>query len=241
MSLAEVFGVVENLLVDTEQHRAWHQQAVEAMNASIAHLDSAAEWGSKSAPWKLEAENKETEDKCYSRQIDSRKMFAIAGRLDIKAQTLFDDLWQHVERTQEWNGPTKELRRLEQIAEQTDVIYTKTHKMLTVDSRDTVTVRMWRKVGDSFVQSGVSIDYPPMPPQNGCVRAETYPGMIRLTPVSDAADSCELELLTGMDLKGWLPKALIDQFMGKELLEYIKNIRKHVETLKKSTATANLS
>uniref|UniRef100_A0A914VZT9 START domain-containing protein n=1 Tax=Plectus sambesii TaxID=2011161 RepID=A0A914VZT9_9BILA len=123
------------------------------------------------------------------------------------------------------------VRRVTWLGEQSDIIHIIVKEYLVVKSRDLVTARVWRKLDDSLMVAGRSIDCHLLPPQKNRVRAELKFATARFTPSSEKAGHCVMEYLTQGDLKGWLPKSVINAVMSKFLLQDVVIQRNRVERI----------
>ncbi len=61
-------------------------------------------------------------------------------------------------------------------------------------------------------------------------RGENGPGCWVMQPLSD--DCCRFQWLLDTNLRGWIPKSIIDSALSATQLEYMRHLRKHTEDLK---------
>ncbi|XP_069801759.1 steroidogenic acute regulatory protein, mitochondrial isoform X2 [Dendropsophus ebraccatus] len=105
-----------------------------------------------------------------------------------------------------------------------------------VGPRDFVSVRCSKRRGSTCILAGMSTRFGGMPEQKGYVRAENGPTCMVLHPVLEDPSKTKLTWLLSIDLKGWLPKSIINQVLSQTQVDFAKHLRNRV-----AMSTANLS
>jgi len=226
-SITDEWGFTETLANDTEQFRKYHQTATTVLKQAL-DLYGDGHW---TGDWKISTEDKETGDKVYVRKTDAfGNVYAVQAKIKIDPQTLFRIIWEEIGEMQKWNPTVKEFKVVAPLGSQTELVNNASEPILggLVSSRDFMDVRIWRKINNAICLSARSVQYDPVPPQKGRVRAENKIGLFRVSP-ADGAGPCEVMWMASMDLKGMLPKSVVDRAMNSFLLDYVKYLRKHVE------------
>ncbi|XP_045625227.1 stAR-related lipid transfer protein 3 isoform X2 [Procambarus clarkii] len=101
-----------------------------------------------------------------------------------------------------------------------------------VTARDFVSVRHWKKIGDSWVCAAVSVEYDDEPLQKKFVRGDNGPGCFVFHPADEAPKKCHFQWLLDTDLKGWIPQYVIDQTLTYAMTDFMSCLRSYIPTLK---------
>uniref|UniRef100_A0A914VZR0 START domain-containing protein n=1 Tax=Plectus sambesii TaxID=2011161 RepID=A0A914VZR0_9BILA len=234
--MRELAGFTETLRSPESKALEWHQTAMECFEESLALFNS-DDYSTKNG-WKKEEEDSKTGDIIYSRSMKDGKLFCIRIELAIDQELFFNDLIQSIDTEYQHNPNFEFSQRVTWLGEKSDIAHVILKEHLMVKSRDLVTARVWRKLDDSLMIAGRSIDCHLLPPQKNRVRAELKFATARFTPSSEKAGHCIMEYLTQGDLKGWLPKSVIDAVMSKFLLQDVVIQRNRVERLLNSKEQA---
>lgn len=157
-------------------------------------------------------------------------VFKLMALIDASQAKLMEIIWHHTETAPSWNPTVICCKILQKIDSHTDISYHITAEAGggLITSRDFVAVRHWQVHGDVYVTAGISIEYPAMPPQESYVRGENGPCAFVLATDRSDPEKCHVTWLLSMDLKGWIPQYLIDQAVAGTMLEFVKNLRKHI-------------
>jgi hypothetical protein len=227
-SVTDEWGFTETLANDTEQFRKYHNEAIAGLKTAL-DLYGDGQWG---GDWKINAEDKEFGDKVYVRKTEKfGNVYALQAKLKADPQTIFRINWDNVDEAPKWNPTVKEFKIVTQLGNQSQLVTNATEAILggLVSSRDFMDVRIWRKINDSICLSARSVQYDKVPAQKGRVRAENKVGLFRITP-SEGPGPCEIVWMACMDLKGLLPKSVVERAMNSFLLDYVRYLRKFIET-----------
>ncbi|XP_070621964.1 steroidogenic acute regulatory protein, mitochondrial [Erythrolamprus reginae] len=220
----------ENPFSDMEM--SYIKQGEEAIQKSMNIL------GEKSG-WKTEAVMGNG-DKVLSKVLpDVGKVFQLEVVVDQPLDCVYDVLVEKMEQMGEWNPNIKEIKILQRIGKDT-VISHETSAATPgniIGPRDFVSVRCSKRRGSTCLLAGMSTTYAAMPEQKGVIRAENGPMCMVLRPVLGNPSETKLTWLLSIDLKGWLPKTLINQVLSQTQMDFANHLRNR---LSKSTSAQAL-
>ncbi|XP_043940240.1 steroidogenic acute regulatory protein, mitochondrial [Protopterus annectens] len=207
----------------SEAEMAFVKQGEEALQKSISIL-------SDQEGWKTEIVTV-TGDKVQSKVLpDIGKVFRLEVILDQPVDHLYGELVDKMEQMNEWNPSVKQVKILQKIGKDTML----THEIAAetpgniVGPRDFVSVRCAKRRGSACFLAGMSTKVMSMPEQKGYVRAENGPTCIVLHPSADDHTKTKFTWLLSIDLKGWLPKSLINQVLSQTQVDFAQHLRKRM-------------
>jgi len=227
-TVTDQWGFTETLANDSEQYRKYHADAIESLSKAL-NLYGDGKWGGE---WKVSSEDKEFGDKVYVQKTSEfGNVYAVSAKLNVDPKKIFHITWEDAENMNKWNPTVKDFKVVLQLGTQAELVNNSSEAILggLVSSRDFVDVRIWRKIGDAICLSARSIQYEQVPPKKGCVRAENKLGMFRMAP-AEGSGPCEVVWMASLDLKGLLPKSVVERAMNSFLLDYIRYLRKFTES-----------
>ncbi|XP_072537254.1 steroidogenic acute regulatory protein, mitochondrial [Salminus brasiliensis] len=210
--------IEEETLSESEQ--CYVQQGQLALQKSISIL-------SDQDGWQTEIETS-TGDKVLSKVLpDIGKVFKLEVVLDQQPEDLYEELVDNIEQMGEWNPNVKQVKILQKVSQDTMV----THEMASetpgnvVGPRDFVSVRCTKRRGSTCFLAGMSTQHPSMPEQKGFVRAENGPTCIVLKPSTDDPNKTKFTWLLSLDLKGWIPKTVINRVLSQTQVDFANHLR----------------
>ncbi|KAM6432436.1 steroidogenic acute regulatory protein, mitochondrial isoform 2-T2 [Liasis olivaceus] len=211
----------ENPFSDMEM--SYIKQGEEALQKSLNIL------GEKSG-WKTEAVMGNG-DKVLSKVLpDVGKVFQLEVVVDQPLDCVYDELVEKMEQMGDWNPNIKEIKILQKIGK--DTVITHETSAATpgniVGPRDFVSVRCSKRRGSTCLLAGMSTTFAAMPEQRGVIRAENGPTCMVLRPVLGDPSQTKLTWLLSIDLKGWLPKTLINQVLSQTQMDFANHLRNHL-------------
>ena len=68
-------------------------------------------------------------------------------------------------------------------------------------------------------------------------RGENGPGCFAISPADDDPECSNFQWVLNTDLKGWIPKAVIESTLTNVQLDFLKHLRKRVDQLSQSSAS----
>ncbi|XP_048186249.1 steroidogenic acute regulatory protein, mitochondrial [Perognathus longimembris pacificus] len=209
----------------SDRELAYVQQGEAAMQKALGIL-------SNQEGWKKESQQ-ENGDKVLSKMIpDVGKVFRLEVVVDQPLERLYEELVERMETMAEWNPNVKEIKVLQKIGKDTVI----THELAAeaagnlVGPRDFVSVRCAKRRGSTCVLAGMATQFGEMPEQKGVIRAEQGPTCMVLRPLAGSPSKTKLTWLLSIDLKGWLPKTIINQVLSQTQMDFANHLRKHLES-----------
>ncbi|KPP67281.1 steroidogenic acute regulatory protein-like [Scleropages formosus] len=97
-----------------------------------------------------------------------------------------------------------------------------------VGPRDFVSVRCAKRRGSTCFLAGMSTNHPDMPEQKGFVRAENGPTCIVMRPSAEDPNKTRFTWLLSIDLKGWIPKAVVNQVLSQTQVDFAQHLRQRM-------------
>ncbi|XP_019296328.1 steroidogenic acute regulatory protein, mitochondrial [Panthera pardus] len=209
----------------SDQELAYIQQGEEAMQKALGILSSREGW---------KKENQQANgDTVLSKVVpDMGKVFRLEVVVDQPMERLYEELVEHMEAMGEWNPNVKEIKVLQKIGKDTVI----THELAAesagnlVGPRDFVSVRCTKRRGSTCVLAGTATCFGEMPEQKGIIRGEHGPTCMVLRPLAGSPSKTKLTWLLSIDLKGWLPKTIINQVLSQTQVDFANHLRKHLES-----------
>ncbi|XP_078731636.1 steroidogenic acute regulatory protein, mitochondrial [Lampetra fluviatilis] len=158
---------------------------------------------------------------------DIGKVFKLEADVPGSVDQLHAHLFEQVERMCEWNPNVQQVKVLQRIGQRTLV----THDVAAdaagnlVKARDFVNLRHSIRRGSTCYLVGVSTHSDSAPPQDAYIRGETGPSLIMLRPSAKDPSKTHIIWLLNIDLKGWLPKSLINRALSRMQLDFATSLR----------------
>lgn len=219
----------------SEVEMSYVKQGEEALKKSLKILEEQDGWKTE-----IEAQNG---DKVLSKVLpDIGKVFKLEVVLDQPLNSLYGELVDRMEQMGDWNPNVKEVKILQKIGKDTMI----THETAAetagnlVGPRDFVSVRCSKRRGSTCVLAGMSTRFGAMPEQKGVIRAENGPTCMVLHPSAVDPTQTKLTWLLSIDLKGWLPKSIINQVLSQTQIDFAKHLRKRMTTSSTSNIALNI-
>ncbi|XP_028989262.1 steroidogenic acute regulatory protein, mitochondrial [Betta splendens] len=210
-----------------DDHPSYLQQAREAMIKALRVLKD--EDG-----WEVEITESNGDVICSKMMPGAKRIFRLEAVLEASVDQLHELLFVRVEEMQQWNPSIKQIKVLKRVGPETVI----THEILAetagnlIGQRDFLSVRHSCKQKSGVFLGGAAIHLESLPPQAGYVRAENGPTCIIIQAVDDDPRKSRVTWLLNMDLKGRLPKSIVNQALPRAQLDFIRHLRQRL------TATA---
>ncbi|KAM9462114.1 steroidogenic acute regulatory protein, mitochondrial [Clarias gariepinus] len=224
-----------NITEETEQTDSWcdgvedtdlwfQQQGHEALHKALDITQNAEGWRTEFT--------QDSGEVIYSKVVEgNRKVFRLEAELDAPPEDLYELLFVKVEEMEEWNPSIAHIRVLKRIGKETIV----THEVSAgkagnlIGQRDFLSVRHSLKTKQCIYLGGAATHLEAFPPQPGFIRAEDGPTCIIIQPLPGCTAKSKLTWLLNMDVKGWLPKSLVNQALPQAQLDFTRNLRRRLE------------
>ncbi|XP_019394097.1 PREDICTED: steroidogenic acute regulatory protein, mitochondrial-like isoform X2 [Crocodylus porosus] len=158
------------------------------------------------------------------------KVFRMDGVLAVPMDQLYHELFESLERMPEWNPTLSQVKILQRIGKDTLL----THEIASqspgnlVGQRDFVNIRRCWKQETAVYLVGTAAYSELIPLQEERVRAEATLSCIVLQPLEENPMQTRFTWLLSMDLKGWIPKSVINYVLPQSQADFIKHLRQHL-------------
>ncbi|EDW49216.1 steroidogenic acute regulatory protein-like [Drosophila sechellia] len=83
-----------------------------------------------------------------------------------------------------------------------------------------------------WVTSAISVQYAAVPPSPKYTRGQNIVSGFAFREIVGKSDSCIVEWVLCLDLKGYIPRYVLDAALTSSMTDYISNLRKHVNELR---------
>ncbi|XP_062307533.1 steroidogenic acute regulatory protein, mitochondrial [Osmerus eperlanus] len=207
----------------SDEEVCYMKQGEEALQKSISILNHEDGWTTE-----IIAANG---DKVLSKVLpELGKVFKLEVLLDEPSDRLYGELVGNMEEMGQWNPNVKQVKILQKIGQDTMV----THEVSAetpgnvVGPRDFVSVRCAKRRGSTCFLAGMSTEHPGMPQQRGVVRAENGPTCIVMRPSAEDPNKTKFTWLLSIDLKGWIPKAIINKVLSQTQVDFANHLRQRM-------------
>ncbi|KHJ92075.1 START domain protein [Oesophagostomum dentatum] len=181
--------------------------------------------------WKVDTENDEG-DVVYSKFTPKGKMVTISTELDLDVDSVMNETWTGVEGLPEWNPNINFAKTIASPTPHFDIITYGNNDVLIVSGRDFVSARMYRKTSNGYIMASRSVSIKEYPEVKGKVRAELMLAGAQFMPHPEKEDVTKVNVVMLADLKGLLPKILVNQMLGRIMLMDTEENRKHYQSIR---------
>ncbi|XP_068161443.1 steroidogenic acute regulatory protein, mitochondrial [Antennarius striatus] len=206
-----------------EDHQLYVHQGQEAMRKALSMLED-------KDGWKVEITESDGDVICSKMMPGARKVFRLEAVLEASVEELYDLLFVRVEEMHLWNPSIQHIKILKHVGPETIVTHevsAETARNL-IGQRDFVSVRHSCKQKSSVYLGGAAIQLESFPPQAGFVRAEDGPTCIVIQALQEDASKSSFTWLLNMDVKGWLPKSLVNKALPRAQLDFTRHLRRRL-------------
>uniref|UniRef100_A0A3Q3AV33 START domain-containing protein 1 n=1 Tax=Kryptolebias marmoratus TaxID=37003 RepID=A0A3Q3AV33_KRYMA len=213
----------ENSKSANEEQLFYIQHGQEAMRKALSMLEDRE-------GWKVEIKESNGDVICSKVIPGSRTVFRLEAVLEASVDELYDLLFVRVEEMPRWNPSIKHIKVLKQVGPETVVTHEVSAEMAgnLIGQRDFLTVRHSCKQKFGVYLGGAAIQLESFPPQAGFVRAEDGPTCIVIRPLDKDATKSSFTWLLNVDIKGWLPKSIVNQALPQAQLDFTRHLRRHL-------------
>uniref|UniRef100_A0A672UFZ9 Steroidogenic acute regulatory protein, mitochondrial n=1 Tax=Strigops habroptila TaxID=2489341 RepID=A0A672UFZ9_STRHB len=160
------------------------------------------------------------------------KVFRVEVVLPVPVARLHQELFERIEQMPQWNPTLSRVKVLQRVGTDTLV----THEVTApspgnlVGQRDFVSVRHRGRKETAIYLVGTATHIEKLPLQEGCIRAESQLSCIVLQPLAGDPSHTLFTWLLSMDLKGWIPKSVINRVLPQSQADFIKHLGQHLST-----------
>lgn len=222
-------NAIDNSL-DDDSHYAPSQRQLHLTNLGADAVKETWELATgDSLEWQLDIDTPDVS--VWSTTLNDRRVIKSEGLVHVSPSILFHMLHQDMTAQAEWNPIINKFEVIEEIDRYTDLTYTVTssHAGGMISPRDFVSVRQWLKRDGNMVISETSIEHPDRPPSDEHIRGQLGPGGYVLLSVPDQPHITNVIWIFNADLKGWLPRYLVDQTLANLLMRHHECMREELQ------------
>ncbi|KAL4659292.1 stAR-related lipid transfer protein 3 [Arapaima gigas] len=210
----------------TEQEKEFVQQGQEAMVLVEQILQ-------QEENWKF---NKRSDqgDTVYTLEIPSfGKTFILKALMQCPAELLYQEIILQPEKMVQWNKTISACQILQRVDDNTSVSYDVSSGAAggIIPPRDFVNVRRVEHRSDRYLSAGMAVVHKARPPHSRFVRGENGPGGFVVLKSSNNPSLCNFIWVLNTDLKGRLPRYLINQSLAATMFEFMNHLRQRVSEL----------
>uniref|UniRef100_A0AAY3ZZ00 START domain-containing protein 1 n=1 Tax=Denticeps clupeoides TaxID=299321 RepID=A0AAY3ZZ00_9TELE len=199
------------------------QQGQEALRKALEIVEDKNGWKTETI--------QENGDVIYSKVLPGgRKVFRLEAVLEASPEVLCDVLFVRVEEMCRWNPSISHIKVLRSVGAETMVTHEVTAETAgnLIGQRDFLSVRHCCKQKSRIYLAGAATHLESFMPQRGFVRAEDGPTCIILQAVDDGSRRSRFTWLLNMDVKGWLPKSIVNQALPRAQADFTKHLRRRL-------------
>ncbi|XP_066549327.1 steroidogenic acute regulatory protein, mitochondrial [Amia ocellicauda] len=214
---------VSSPAIFTDEELVFVRQGKEALQRALEILE-------EKEGWKIEISGGNG-DVIFSKIVPGTgKVFRLEGVLDATPEELYNHLFVKVEEMNQWNPDVKQVKVLKHVGLDTKI----THEVSAekagnlIGQRDFLSIRHCCKQKSSIYLAGVAANLESFPPQKGFVRAQDGPTCIIIQPLGNDKSRSQFTWLLNMDLKGWIPKSIVNQALPQVQVDFTKHLRKRL-------------
>uniref|UniRef100_A0A8C7Y2D1 StAR related lipid transfer domain containing 3 n=1 Tax=Oryzias sinensis TaxID=183150 RepID=A0A8C7Y2D1_9TELE len=213
----------------TAQEKEYVRQGKEAMSVVEQIL-------TQEENWKFE-KNNEMGDSVYTLEIPYHgKTFILKALMQCPAELVYQEVILQPEKMVQWNRTVSVCQILQRVDDNTLVSYDVSAGAAggVVSPRDFVNVRRVERKRDCYLSAGMATNHDLKPPVGRYVRGENGPGGFVVLKSSSNPSVCTFIWVLNTDLKGRLPRYLINQSLAATMFEFMSHLRQRMAEIRPS-------
>ncbi|KAK2833150.1 hypothetical protein Q5P01_017039 [Channa striata] len=186
--------------------------------------------------WKFE-KNNDVGDSVYTLEIPFHgKTFILKAFMQCPAELVYQEVILQPEKMVQWNRTVSVCQVLQRVDDNTLISYDVSAGAAggVVSARDFVNVRRVERKRDCYLSAGMATDHDAKPPCGRYVRGENGPGGFVVLKSSSNPSVCTFIWILNTDLKGRLPRYLIQQSLAATMFEFMSHLRQRITDLRPS-------
>uniref|UniRef100_A0A8C7Y364 StAR related lipid transfer domain containing 3 n=1 Tax=Oryzias sinensis TaxID=183150 RepID=A0A8C7Y364_9TELE len=211
----------------TAQEKEYVRQGKEAMSVVEQIL-------TQEENWKFE-KNNEMGDSVYTLEIPYHgKTFILKALMQCPAELVYQEVILQPEKMVQWNRTVSVCQILQRVDDNTLVSYDVSAGAAggVVSPRDFVNVRRVERKRDCYLSAGMATNHDLKPPVGRYVRGENGPGGFVVLKSSSNPSVCTFIWVLNTDLKGRLPRYLINQSLAATMFEFMSHLRQRMAEIR---------
>uniref|UniRef100_A0A8C5DII1 StAR-related lipid transfer protein 3 n=1 Tax=Gouania willdenowi TaxID=441366 RepID=A0A8C5DII1_GOUWI len=186
--------------------------------------------------WKFE-KNNDMGDSVYTLEIPYHgKTFILKALMQCPAEMVYQEVILQPEKMVQWNRTVSACQILQRVDDNTLISYDVSAGAAggVVSARDFVNVRRVERKQDCYMSAGMATKHDAKPPSGRFVRGENGPGGFVVLKSNNNPSICTFIWVLNTDLKGRLPRYLIQQSLAATMFEFMAHLRQRIADLRPS-------
>uniref|UniRef100_A0A8C5DG80 StAR-related lipid transfer protein 3 n=1 Tax=Gouania willdenowi TaxID=441366 RepID=A0A8C5DG80_GOUWI len=184
--------------------------------------------------WKFE-KNNDMGDSVYTLEIPYHgKTFILKALMQCPAEMVYQEVILQPEKMVQWNRTVSACQILQRVDDNTLISYDVSAGAAggVVSARDFVNVRRVERKQDCYMSAGMATKHDAKPPSGRFVRGENGPGGFVVLKSNNNPSICTFIWVLNTDLKGRLPRYLIQQSLAATMFEFMAHLRQRIADLR---------
>ncbi|XP_062865320.1 stAR-related lipid transfer protein 3 isoform X2 [Trichomycterus rosablanca] len=184
--------------------------------------------------WKFE-KNNDIGDCVYTLDVPfCGKVFILKALLQCSPELVYQEVILQPEKMVQWNKTVSQCQILQRVDDNTMVSYDVSSGAAggVVSARDFVNVRRVERRRDRYISAGMATLHSAKPPHPRYVRGENGPGGFVVLKSSTNPSICTFIWVLNTDLKGRLPRYLIQQSLAATMFEFMSHLRQRIASFR---------
>eukprot|EP00468_Gymnochlora_sp_CCMP2014_P011385 CAMPEP_0167745186 /NCGR_PEP_ID=MMETSP0110_2-20121227/3012_1 /TAXON_ID=629695 /ORGANISM="Gymnochlora sp., Strain CCMP2014" /LENGTH=607 /DNA_ID=CAMNT_0007629801 /DNA_START=1360 /DNA_END=3183 /DNA_ORIENTATION=- len=206
----------------SSQHKKWASIALDSMEKLIYKIESTEiDWKTVKTMNQIEVSSGMVPDISY-------KVFRGEGVIHTSPEKLYQMIFDA--KFTEKHNPNYQYFKVEEtlLKGYLEIVYVRTNPIGPVSPRDNIKVRYWRRYKGGYVVTAPSILWNKYPQAKGFVRAYDPPGGgFAILPIEGKKGFCKMINFMGTDVKGWIPRIVLDMTIGTEIFKFYNETIPH--------------
>ncbi|GMR58588.1 hypothetical protein PMAYCL1PPCAC_28783 [Pristionchus mayeri] len=210
------YGITDQLNPEDTKYEEALKTAGEAFREADALFDDEAFVARRG--WKKE-NVMSNGDSVYSKETRNGKMVTMSTSMDGNVDAVMRDIWTGIDSVPNWDPNIDFASKIVSLTNYSDVVTYGNSDVLIVSGREVVAARIYRPLpngGYRMAFRSVAVDEKPETKDK--VRAHLYLGAVQLRPHPENPNRTLYDVVTLFDLKGMLPKLIINQFASRIMI-----------------------
>ncbi|KAI6208326.1 Histone acetyltransferase type B catalytic subunit [Aphelenchoides besseyi] len=208
----ELLGIREELSSEKSRYLPFLKEGCATFEL-VYRIFTSPDFETRKNGWKKEAENEESY--VHSIDIPEGKLFCVHFECPMSLAEYIEDDWKGVEEMPKWNEHVEFAKIVVDLTENANIVHYANSKILTVSSRDYLTIRLRRCVDGVIYTCGKSIELPEFSATENRVRANLKVGGGQICAHPEKTNVTVVDMLICVDMRGNIPKMLINQVSSR--------------------------
>ncbi|GMT22375.1 hypothetical protein PFISCL1PPCAC_13672, partial [Pristionchus fissidentatus] len=224
-------NVTDTLTPDHEQY----DDALNAAAAAFLEAEALFDDGSFTAKEGWKKKGDDASIAIYVKSTPQGKLVAVSAILECPVDDVMHETWTGLDSLPTWNTSINFAETVAVLSDNADIVRYGNNDVLIVTGREFLTARIYRKTVEGYIMASRSVDLPEKPENKNKVRAFMHLGAsrFRADPSNARRTLCDVVMLG--DLRGSLPKTLVDSVMPTIMSMATEQNVKHFKELGQST------